>query len=94
MPVKHANDRIEWFLQLSDQIEWKVEDRLTGLSRATVLMRPGDIAAMPADVRHQGFARKRAMLLVWENSDPSLPKLYDSGELPPSLAGEFAHAPD
>ena len=90
MPVKHANDRIEWFLQLSDQIEWKIEDRLTGLSRATIVMRPGDIAAMPADVRHQGFARKRAMLLVWENSDPDLPNLYDSGALPPSLAGEFS----
>jgi hypothetical protein len=90
MPVKHANDRIEWFLQLSDQIEWKVEDRLTGLPRATVVMRPGDIAAMPADVRHQGFARKRAMLLVWENSDPTLPDLYESGALPPSLAAELA----
>lgn len=90
MPVKHANDRIEWFLQLSDQIEWKVEDRITGLPRATVLMRPGDVAAMPADVRHQGFARKRAMLLVWENADPALPGLYDRGELPPSLIGEFA----
>jgi hypothetical protein len=93
MPVKHANDRIEWFLQLSDEIEWKVEDRLTGLSRATVVMRPGDVAAMPADVRHQGFARKRAMLLVWENSDPALPRLYERGELPPSLASELAAKP-
>jgi hypothetical protein len=89
LPLKHANDRIEWFLQLSDQIEWQIEDRHTGLPRAKVVMRPGDIAAMPADIRHQGFARKRAMLLVWENANPDLPALYESGDLPPSLAGEF-----
>ena len=29
------------------------------------------------------------MLLVWENSDPVLPGLYESGELPPSLAAEL-----
>jgi hypothetical protein len=89
LPVKHANDRIEWFLQLSDQLEWKSEDRATGLPRAKIVMRAGDIAAMPADIRHQGFARKRAMLLVWENADPKLPALYESGALPPSPAGEF-----
>jgi hypothetical protein len=89
MPVKHANDRIEWFLQLSDSIEWYIEDPHTGLPRAKILMRPGDIAAMPADVRHRGFASKRAMLLVWENSDPDLPKLHESGELPPSPAVEL-----
>jgi hypothetical protein len=33
------------------------------------------------------------MLLVWENSDPALPNLYDRGELPPSLAGELAREP-
>ena len=89
LPVKHANDRIEWFLQLSDQIEWKVEDRATGLPRAKLVMRPGDVAAMPADIRHQGFARKRAMLLVWENADPNLPRLHAEGVLAPSPAGEF-----
>ena len=36
-------------------------------------MRPGDVAAMPADIRHQGYAPKRSMLLVWENADPELP---------------------
>lgn len=85
MPVKHANDRIEWFLQLSDQIEWKIEDRDTGELRARVVMRAGDVAAMPADIRHQGFARKRSMLLVWENADPALPEAYARGELPPSM---------
>jgi hypothetical protein len=89
LPVKHANDRIEWFLQLSDRIEWRVEDRDTGRPRAKLIMRAGDIAAMPADIRHQGYSRKRSMLLVWENADPELPKLYESGALPPSLAGEF-----
>ena len=29
------------------------------------------------------------MLLVLENSDPTLLNLYESGELPPSLAREF-----
>lgn len=89
LPVKHANDRIEWFLQLSDQIEWKIEDRVTGLPRAKIVMRPGDVAAMPADIRHQGYARKRAMLLVWENADPELPRLHDDGSLAPSPAEEF-----
>jgi hypothetical protein len=89
LPIKHANDRIEWFLQLSDEIEWEVEDRETGQPRAKLVMRPGDIAAMPADIRHQGFSRKRSMLLVWENADPRLPGLYASGQLPTSLAGEF-----
>lgn len=89
MPVKHANDRVEWFLQLSDQLEWRIEDRETGSPRAKIVMRPGDVAAMPADIRHQGFARKRAMLIVWENADPKLPSLYASGALPPSPAGEL-----
>lgn len=89
MPVKHANDRVEWFLQLSDRIEWRIEDRNTGRPRAKLVMRPGDVAAMPADIRHQGFARKRAMLLVWENADPSLAARHASGELPPSPAREF-----
>ncbi len=94
MPVKHANDRIEWFLQLSDEIEWKIEDRCTGLVRAKLVMRPGDVAAMPADIRHQGFAKKRAMLLVWENADPALPKLHESGGLGPSAADALWPADD
>ena len=38
---------------------------------------------MPADIRHQGYAPKRSMLLVWENADPRLPELMSSGKLPP-----------
>ena len=40
------------------------------------------MAAMPADIRHQGYAPKRSMLLVWENADPDLPALISSGQLP------------
>jgi hypothetical protein len=47
-----------------------------------VVMRPGDVAAMPADIRHQGYAPKRSMLLVWENADSELPGLISSGKLP------------
>jgi hypothetical protein len=46
-------------------------------------MKPGDVAAMPADIRHRGFSPKRSMLLVWENASPELPKLYASGKMPP-----------
>jgi hypothetical protein len=45
-------------------------------------MKPGDVAAMPADIRHQGYAPKRSMLLVWENASPDLPALISSGKLP------------
>jgi hypothetical protein len=83
LPIIHGNDRVEWFVQLSDEIYWNVEDRDTGAARAKVVMRPGDVAAMPADIRHQGYAPKRSMLLVWENASPELPELYAKGEMPP-----------
>jgi hypothetical protein len=83
LPIKHGNDRVEWFLQFSDEITWDVEDKLTGKPRAKLTMRPGDVASMPADIRHQGYSRKRSMLLVWENANPGLPELYASGKLPP-----------
>jgi hypothetical protein len=46
-------------------------------------MKAGDVAAMPADIRHQGHSRKRSMLLVWENATPGLPEMYESGKLKP-----------
>jgi hypothetical protein len=46
-------------------------------------MKAGDVASMPADIRHQGFSRKRAMLLVWENATPGLVDLHESGKIPP-----------
>lgn len=82
LPIIHGNDRVEWFVQLSDEIYWDVEDRDTGAVRAKVLMKAGDVAAMPANIRHQGYAPKRSMLLVWENASPDLPGLISSGKLP------------
>jgi hydroquinone 1,2-dioxygenase large subunit-like protein len=83
LPIIHGNDRVEWFVQLSDEIWWNVEDRDTGTARVKVVMKPGDVASMPADIRHQGYAPKRSMLLVWENADPRLPELLSTGKLPP-----------
>jgi hypothetical protein len=83
LPIIHGNDRVEWFLQFSDEIMWNVSDKETGRPRARILMKPGDVAAMPADIAHQGFSKKRAMLLVWENVTPGIVSMHESGELPP-----------
>jgi hypothetical protein len=83
LPIKHGNDRVEWFIQFSDEIDWEIEDRETGAPRAKVRMKAGDVAAMPADIRHQGYSRKRSMLLVWENANPDLPRMHERGEIPP-----------
>jgi hypothetical protein len=80
LPVFHGNDRIEWFLQLTDEITWEVQDRDSGAPRAKVVMKAGDIAAMPGDIRHQGYSSKRSMLLVWENASPELPELIRTGK--------------
>ena len=69
LPIIHGNDRVEWFVQLSDEIHWDIQDRETGAPRARAVMKAGDVAAMPADIRHQGYSPKRSMLLVWENND-------------------------
>lgn len=82
LPIIHGNDRIEWFVQLSDEIQWDVEERDTGAKRARVTMKAGDVAAMPADIRHQGYAPKRSMLLVWENGSPRIPEMIATGEAP------------
>jgi hypothetical protein len=83
LPVNHGNDRVEWFVQISDEIIWDVEDGKTGKPRARVVMKAGDVAAMPADIRHKGYSPKRSILLVWENADPTLPDRYATGELKP-----------
>jgi hypothetical protein len=80
LPVIHGNDRVEWFVQLSDEIQWDVEDRDTGAKRARVICKAGDVAAMPADIRHQGYSPKRSMLLVWENASNRIPEMIASGE--------------
>ena len=82
LPVIHGNDRVEWFVQLSDEIQWDVEDRDTGRKRARVVMKAGDVAAMPADIRHQGYSPKRSMLLVWENNSGAIPELIATGQAP------------
>jgi len=82
LPVIHGNDRVEWFVQLSDEIHWQVEDRESGAPRARVVMKAGDVAAMPADIRHQGYSPKRSMLLVWENGSPQIPDLIAQGKAP------------
>jgi hypothetical protein len=83
LPIFHGNDRVEWFIQATDEILWEIEDGQTGAPKAKVLMRAGDVAAMPADIRHKGYSPKRSMLLVWENNDASLPERHRSGELKP-----------
>jgi hydroquinone 1,2-dioxygenase large subunit-like protein len=80
LPIIHGNDRVEWFIQLSDQITWEVEDRDTGAVRSRVVMKAGDVSAMPADIRHQGYSPKRSMLLVWENGSEKIPQAIASGQ--------------
>lgn len=82
LPIVHGNDRVEWFIQLSDSITWEVQDRDSGAPRSRVTMNAGDCAAMPADIRHQGYSAKRSMLLVWENNSGDLPGLIASGKAP------------
>ncbi len=41
LPVFHGNDRVEWFIQLSDEIVWDVGDKNTGAPRARVTMKAG-----------------------------------------------------
>ena len=75
LPIVHGNDRVEWFIQVSDEIFWEIGDKAGGAPRAHVLMKAGDVAAMPADIRHQGFSPKRSMLIVWENNNDRLPAM-------------------
>jgi len=88
LPIIHGNDRAEWFVVLSDEIIWDIEDRDSGTKRAKVTMKAGDVSAMPADIRHQGYAPKRSMLLVWENASSELPELIAAGKISP-LPVEF-----
>jgi hypothetical protein len=83
LPIIHGNDRVEWFVQFSDEIIWDVEDKITGMPACKVVMKAGDVSAMPADIRHRGYSPKRSMLLVWENNDGTLPHRHASGELNP-----------
>ena len=82
LPIMHSNDRVEWFFQMSDEISWDCAHRDTGKPLARVVMKAGDMAAMPAYCRHQGFSPKRSMLLVWENGSPKLVYEIQNGEAP------------
>ena len=73
LPVIHGNDRVEWFVQLSDEIRWNVEDRDTGAPRAKVIMRAGDVAAMPADIRHRASAPSARCCWCGRTPPPSSP---------------------
>ncbi len=83
LPITHGNDRVEWFVQVSDEITWDIENKSTGRPMAHVVMRAGDVAAMPADIRHRGYSPKRSMLIVWENNDNAVAHLHASGKIPP-----------
>ena len=83
LPITHGNDRVEWFVQVSDEIIWDIEDKATGRPLANVVMKAGDVAAMPADIRHRGYSPKRSMLIVWENNDNAVARLHQSGQIPP-----------
>jgi|CXWL01.1.fsa_nt_gi hypothetical protein len=83
LPITHGNDRVEWFVQVSDEIFWDIEDKATGKPLAKVVMKAGDVAAMPADIRHRGYSPKRSMLIVWENNDNQVALLHQSGKIPP-----------
>ena len=82
LPIIHGNDRVEWFFQMTDEISWNCADKNTGKPMARVIMKAGDMAAMPAYCRHQGFSPKRSMLLVWENGSPTLVHEIAKGESP------------
>ena len=83
LPIIHGNDRVEWFFQMCDEIDWNCADKNTGKPLARVIMKGGRrVAAMPAYCRHQGYSPKRSMLLVWENGSPTLVYEIEKGESP------------
>jgi len=82
LPIVHGNDRVEWFFQMCDEIHWDCAHKETGKPLARVIMKAGDMAAMPAYCRHQGYSPKRSMLLVWENGSPTLVYEIQKGEAP------------
>jgi hypothetical protein len=88
LPIIHGNDRVEWFFQMCDEIHWDCAHKETGKPLARVIMKAGDMAAMPAYCRHQGYSPKRSMLLVWENGSPTLVYEIQKG-LAPEVPVQF-----
>jgi Hydroquinone 1,2-dioxygenase large subunit N-terminal len=88
LPIIHGNDRVEWFFQMCDEIHWDCAHKESGKPLARVIMKAGDMAAMPAYCRHQGYSPKRSMLLVWENGSPTLVHEISKG-LAPEVPVQF-----
>ena len=57
LPIVHGNDRVEWFVQLSDEITWDVQDRDTGAARAKVTMKAATWRRCPATSATRATAR-------------------------------------
>ena len=55
LPIIHGNDRVEWFFQMTDEILWDCGDKNTGKPLARVIMKAGDMAAMPAELPPPGL---------------------------------------
>ena len=73
LPVIHGNDRVEWFVQLSDEIRWDVEDRDTGAPRAKVTMRPATSPRCPATSATRATARSGRCCSCGRTPRPSCP---------------------
>ena len=59
-----------------------IKDKTTGVRSPRSSCKAGDVAAMPADIRHQGYSPKRSMLMVWENASAKIPELISEGKAP------------
>jgi len=80
-PEIHAEPGFEGQVHAYNMFDYVARSDVTW--NPSVVMKSGDVAAMPADIRHKGYSPKRSLLVVWENGDPTLPELYGSGKLPP-----------
>ena len=47
LPIFHGNDRVEWFIQVCDEIIWDVEDGKTGRPRAKEILPRWMLSAKP-----------------------------------------------
>ena len=74
LPVVHGNDRVEWFLQLSDEIIWEVRDKDTGDRAPPRWTRRRHLLRCRPTSATRATRTKRSMLLVWENGTPDLPE--------------------
>ena len=80
LPIIHGNDRVEWFVQLSDEIGWEVEDRDTGAPRAKVMMKAGDVACDAGRHPPPGLLAQALDAPRVGERRPELPELLSSGQ--------------